>query len=278
MRRRPCLRLLLALAPLPLLPACAGRGAEGWEEREPRWPDAPRRPESEVGSEWLAVDGPLNLNLEQGPPGEPRYERAGSEPLQLRAEREGLLIYQPGDRGARARLSRPALRELQVRGESQVQLGPWRAESLSLVLSGGGSLNAPRLEARQLRLRLLGSGRMVLGGLRCERLEVLISGSGSLKLEGLQTELLDARLRASGNFSASGRAQRQHWHLSGSGDVDAEDLSGRAAQLRSFGSGDAALGPLETLEVELFGSGDLVYGGRPQLSQRSLGSGRVKPR
>lgn len=276
MRRRACLGVMLVAGGLQ---ACGhGRGADRPWDLGQDDPGLPGGTEGDVLASRLAVDGPLTLALDQGPPGEPRMDRLGREPLQLRKDREGLLIYQPGDRSSRARISQPSLRELQVRGESQVRLGPWRADSLSLVLSGAGSLEAERLEARQMRVQMLGSGRMVLGALRCERLEVLISGSGSLKLEHLQTEMLDARLRASGDFSVSGRAQHQRWQLSGSGDLDAEDLSGSAAQLRSFGSGDAALGALESLEVELFGSGDLVYGGRPQLRQRSLGSGRVRPR
>jgi hypothetical protein len=279
MRRRPWLRIPLALAQLPLLQACAPDERVRRPDRvDPSWPERPRHPDAAAATEMLAVEGPLNLLLEQGAPGAPRIERPGSEALQLRREQEGLRLVQPDGRGARARLSQPVLRELRVGEAAQVRLGLWRAESLVLVLSGSGSLEADRVEARHLRLQLLGSGAMELGALRCERLEVLISGSGALKLGRLRAEELEARLRASGDFSVAGQARQQQWHLSGSGDVRAAELSGEVARLRSFGSGDASLGALESLEAALFGSGDLVYAGQPRLSQRSLGSGRVRPR
>ncbi|QPF75621.1 hypothetical protein G8A07_23695 [Roseateles sp. DAIF2] len=258
-------RCLLGAAGSLLLAGCA-------HEQPPGRRGGPLLPER------LIVDGPLELRLEQGAPGELQFDKGG-EQVELRRERDALLLLQRGDRMVRARLSQPGLRELQLRGEARVALQrAWQLDSLDVELSGSGRFEAERLDARRVALRLQGSGDLALRELHSERLEVLIGGSGTLKLGRLQTQTLEARLRASGEFEVAGSAQRQLWHLAGSGDVDAGGLQGGQVQLRSYGSGDAELGPAELLELELFGSGDVVYRGRPRVSQRSHGSGRARAR
>ena len=68
------------------------------------------------------------------------------------------------------------------------------------------------------------------------------------------------------------------WKISGSGDVDAGSLAGRAAKVELHGSGDVSLGVTEQLDAKLSGSGDLSYAGRPQLRQSVSGSGEIHRR
>jgi hypothetical protein len=86
---------------------------------------------------------------------------------------------------------------------------------------------------------------------------------------------LTVGISGSGDVRLAGRAEQQSWTVSGSGDVDARALAGRAARVNIHGSGDVSLGVVEQLDVQLSGSGDLSYAGRPQLRQSVTGSGEV---
>lgn len=136
-----------------------------------------------------------------------------------------------------------------------------------------------RIDARALQtVAVNGSGDLSAERFKAERLAVSVVGSGDVRFGLVELRELDLRISGSGDVRVAGRADQQNWVVSGSGDVDARALSGRAAKVAMHGSGDMSLGVTEQLDVQLSGSGDLDYAGRPQLRQSVSGSGEVNHR
>jgi len=136
-----------------------------------------------------------------------------------------------------------------------------------------------RIDARALQaVAIDGSGDMTVERFKGDSLALSVVGSGDVQLGLVELKELSVSISGSVDVRVAGRAEQQSWKITGSGDVDAASLTGRAARIELHGSGDASLGVMDQLDVKLSGSGDLSYAGRPQLRQSVSGSGEIHRR
>jgi hypothetical protein len=125
-------------------------------------------------------------------------------------------------------------------------------------------------------LELSGSVRVEADHIQTERLALSISGSGNMNVAHLETQVLSTHISGSGSTSASGRAETQDIHISGSGDHHASDLKSSKAVASISGSGHASLWVTETLTAHISGSGSVEYRGDARVNSHLSGSGKVR--
>ncbi|MCB2378874.1 DUF2807 domain-containing protein [Hymenobacter sp. BT635] len=110
---------------------------------------------------------------------------------------------------------------------------------------------------------------------RADKLSISLSGSGSVELSLLGVQSLGTDISGSGWVRLAGDAARYDGHLSGSGAVEAFTLTVQAAEVRMSGSGSTRLTATQSLYASISGSGAVYYKGRPALTVHTSGSGRV---
>lgn len=127
-------------------------------------------------------------------------------------------------------------------------------------------------------LKISGSGDVkVTGTMTGESVRFLSDGSGDLSA-AVELAKAEVRIRGSGDVELSGRAGALDIGIFGSGNVDAEELSGDAVDANVAGSGSVELGAFGTVNAKIAGSGDVVYKGSAKVSSQIFGSGKVRSR
>jgi len=133
-----------------------------------------------------------------------------------------------------------------------------------------------RVKLKNLRgLELSGSVRAEADTIKTDRLALSITGSGKMQLARLDTGALSAHISGSGTTTASGRAERQDIHISGSGNHEAFELKSSQAKVNISGSGHASLWVTDSLSARISGSGRVGYRGDARVDSHISGSGRV---
>ncbi len=102
-----------------------------------------------------------------------------------------------------------------------------------------------------------------------------ISGSGKINAEDITTDSLDLEITGSGDIVVSGSAKKQNIQIDGSGDVEAEDLSGDSGIVSISGSGNVTVWITGSLDIEINGSGTVDYYGDPSTDLAISGSGKI---
>ncbi len=102
-----------------------------------------------------------------------------------------------------------------------------------------------------------------------------LSGSGSIDAEDISTDKLFTTTSGSGAVEISGGADRQEISVSGSGEYRAEDLQSKEAKIGVSGSGSAIVNASEVLDAKVSGSGSVEYVRDPTVKKEVSGSGRV---
>jgi len=103
-----------------------------------------------------------------------------------------------------------------------------------------------------------------------------ITGSADVVADELDGRALDVRVTGAGDLSADGRADRLTVDISGSGDADLADLTAAEARVELSGAGDADVLATERLDADVRGAGDLAYRGEPRLTEHVSGSGDIE--
>jgi hypothetical protein len=106
---------------------------------------------------------------------------------------------------------------------------------------------------------------------------VAITGSGDVDARNVSAGKFAARITGSGDLKVSGKANELEAHVTGSGDMSLFDLAIRRAEVDVAGSGNVQVSPSELLEATVAGSGDIRYRGSPRTSVHVSGSGSVNP-
>lgn len=102
------------------------------------------------------------------------------------------------------------------------------------------------------------------------------SGSCDSKITGLSGGDFSVDVSGSGEVQCSGTADNFTFAVSGSGELDADELQCRSATVTVSGSGDAVVHATEKLNVSISGSGSVRYLGSPEVTQNISGSGSVE--
>jgi hypothetical protein len=103
-----------------------------------------------------------------------------------------------------------------------------------------------------------------------------ISGSGDIQASDLTLDSLSVDISGSGNIALSGTVNTQAVNISGSGDYNSCKLQSGGSSVSISGSGDISVAAADTLSVDISGTGDVVYLGSPEVSQDISGVGDVE--
>jgi hypothetical protein len=106
------------------------------------------------------------------------------------------------------------------------------------------------------------------------QLDLGISGSGNMDLH-VVTNKVNARISGSGELHLMGNSVETIFDISGSGLVEAGELTSVTCKTTISGSGKCNVNVSETLDVDISGSGTLNYMGSPQINSHISGSGKV---
>src|SRR5215217_7393361 len=107
---------------------------------------------------------------------------------------------------------------------------------------------------------------------------VTVSGSGDIDADNIRADSFDVRSDGSADIALTGTVGRLAVDLDGSGDANVAGLVAGSARVSLGGSGDASVRADDALDVRLDGSGDVKYSGNPRLTKNLDGSGDLKRR
>ncbi|HXY06020.1 MAG TPA: head GIN domain-containing protein [Burkholderiaceae bacterium] len=124
-------------------------------------------------------------------------------------------------------------------------------------------------------IKVSGPGDVTCAELDADRLEITLDGPGQVHIETLHSASIAVRLQGGGAVRLSGSSPKQEFLIEGGGELDAEELVGRAVAVRDLSSGKAKIWATESLSVEIVGSGDVRYRGQPALTTSLHGTGRL---
>lgn len=104
-----------------------------------------------------------------------------------------------------------------------------------------------------------------------------LAGSGKLHVYDLDAASFHLELSGSGSSAISGKAQDLSIGLSGSGSINAGDLTAQNASVSLSGSGGVEINAMDNLEISISGSGSVRHSGDAWAQTKISGSGSVKP-
>lgn len=105
-----------------------------------------------------------------------------------------------------------------------------------------------------------------------------VSGSGDVEAEDISTKELAITISGSGNVKMSGKADSQDVDISGSGEYQGGDLQSKEVRIDLSGSGEALVNVSDELDAEVSGSGSVEYTGDPTVTSQISGSGELRKR
>ena len=120
-------------------------------------------------------------------------------------------------------------------------------------------------------------GTLEANDLQADTLRLVLSGGGVIKLTGLEVEVLDGVLSGAGDIHVAGSADEIKLLHSGMGNFNAGDLKSSRATVELSGMGDATVRVESELKATLTGAGSIKYYGQPRVEQNIKGAGAVKP-
>jgi carbon monoxide dehydrogenase subunit G len=103
-----------------------------------------------------------------------------------------------------------------------------------------------------------------------------LSGSGNIEAEDIETDKLAVTINGTGDVKMAGRADSQDIDISGSGNYQAGNLESKEVKIAVGGSGSAIVNVSDELDAKVSGSGSVEYVGDPTVNQDVSGAGRVR--
>ncbi len=138
---------------------------------------------------------------------------------------------------------------------------PHKAAKLVIIL--------PRLTD----LRLLGSGSISASEMRGIATNISLNGSGQINVVKLASDNATVRLNGAGRITVSGTAKNLDANVTGSGDLDATQLTASDLKVASSTSGRIIIRAMRTADVKQNGAGDVRIIGKPSCLVENLGAG-----
>ena len=125
-------------------------------------------------------------------------------------------------------------------------------------------------------LHISGSGDMVIKDGFNSLNKLSISGSGNIIAEKpCSLNNITATTSGAGDISIRGYAKNATLQISGSGDINFEEVKSQNAICQISGSGYINLYVTESIDACISGSGDIAYYGRPTVNSNVSGSGSI---
>jgi len=122
---------------------------------------------------------------------------------------------------------------------------------------------------------LAGSGKLAVDRVKGQALEIGLGGAGVVTIGELAVDKVNLTLTGSGNISLAGRADQARLVLRGAGNLTADKLSVRQAEIVSAGAGAVTLTASETAKVTAAGTGDVTVLGKAKCTVEATGAGNV---
>jgi Putative auto-transporter adhesin, head GIN domain len=135
------------------------------------------------------------------------------------------------------------------------------------------TIEAPKFEA----LDFSGAGELIADNtLTGDSLSIDVSGAGSMVLNKVDYQSVNIDLSGVGNISIGGKAVSATMEMSGTGNIDAFDLTADTVRCETSGVGNINCFANETLTASVSGIGGVRYKGTPKNLRKSVsGIGKV---
>jgi hypothetical protein len=246
--------------PLVVLLAIAAAVAAAWFYLDRNFRGAGAARGGELTSEQLAlppftrleISGVADIALVQGATEGVTLEVPAKQRPRVRAEvRDGTLrivnnasgglldfLFGGGTRPIKATIAFRTLEGVDISGAVKLRADGWKADKLTLSISGEATIAIAGLDARELA----------------------IAASGAVKAD------------------VSGRATDQRIAISGAGTYRAAGLASDNARVAVSGAGKVVVNASKILKVAISGAGSVEYLGDPKVTQDVSGVGRVRRR
>lgn len=131
-------------------------------------------------------------------------------------------------------------------------------------------VTTPELEG----LTLSGSGLITTDYFINETMKLTVSGSGHIET-ACETGRILSLISGSGTMQIYGFTDNADFFISGSGEIDAADLSVSHCEAKISGSGDMMVNVNQYLRADISGSGNIYYAGYPEIDAHISGSGKL---
>jgi hypothetical protein len=142
----------------------------------------------------------------------------------------------------------------------------------------GGSIGKVSVDLTMADLSsvaLAGSGRVTIDRVRGQAFELGLGGAGVVTIGQLAVDKLNLMITGSGNATIAGRADDGNFVLRGAGNLAAEGLTVRHADIVSAGAGTITLTASDTAKVTAAGTGDVTVLGKAECTVNASGAGNV---
>ncbi len=110
----------------------------------------------------------------------------------------------------------------------------------------------------------------------CAKIEFSQIGNGSIVASGLNATEIYAKVTAGmGTISLAGKCDTATYRMTGTGTIQADELTAGSVNCRIFGGGNIGCNPVKKLNVTGIGSTRIYYKGNPEISHK--GGGKLLP-
>ncbi|MBX9666646.1 MAG: DUF2807 domain-containing protein [Candidatus Obscuribacterales bacterium] len=107
---------------------------------------------------------------------------------------------------------------------------------------------------------------------------VNMTGAGSIDVDNINRHEFEAEINGAGDISATGKVDTAVAGITGSGNVNFENLKAKYASVHITGSGNADVNATDSVDATITGSGCIQFGGNPShVKQNITGNGSVSP-
>ncbi len=111
-----------------------------------------------------------------------------------------------------------------IAGSGSISIDSLEAQSITLNTHGSGSITARTLKVDQAAVAIMGSGNIDAGLTQASSVNATIGGSGYVSMALTDCGHVEAAITGSGAITLSGTAQTLEQNISGSGNIDTDNL------------------------------------------------------
>jgi Putative auto-transporter adhesin, head GIN domain len=152
----------------------------------------------------------------------------------------------------------------------------WITQWFSLASLKDKTINY-RMEIKEIeQFSSEGSTSLTAERLQSKAFELSSSGSADVSIKEIDCDQLTTRVSGASKMNLAGSARKHVIQVSGSTNINAEELETQETNLKISGSGMVKLNVVQALNANISGAGEVRYRGQPKVSQQISGSGRIQ--
>ncbi len=147
---------------------------------------------------------------------------------------------------------------------------PWRK---TLIPTEGITYNLTVVNLSEITLN--GAGVLEIDPFEADKLYLLINGASQIKIANLSANALSVNISGTGTLSLSGQVISQKISVDGAGNYQAGDLLTESTEIDIDGLGNGTVWATEKLNVMIDGGGSVRFYGSPSVTQEIRGLGNI---